>query len=108
MRRWQSRLRDRCAAFMRLNVSAELLSAGEEAVFPGRLSMDAYMHQAMTHKFCVVSHGDDPTTHKLAETSSSSGERTRILRILPRPAHVSSSIPWFEQWQSRGLVAACH
>jgi hypothetical protein len=47
VRKWQSRLRDRCPAFARLNVSAELAAAGEEAVAPGRLGLEEYMREAM-------------------------------------------------------------
>lgn len=55
------------------NMTAELAAAGDDALTPVRFGLDEYMRLAFSHKFCLVSHGDDATTHKLAESIAIAG-----------------------------------
>lgn len=93
VRKWQSRLRDRCPSFLRLNMSAELAAAGEGSVAPARFTLDEYMRHAMSHKFCIVSHGDDPTSHKLAETMAVAGAGG-CLPIIVHPGPHAVHLPY--------------
>lgn len=71
---WQRALRDRCglraqsnAGIRRLQLPATMSSAREEALAPTRYTHAEYLREAFRHRFCLVSHGDDPATHKMAE-----------------------------------------
>lgn len=55
------------------NMSADLRAGRDAAIQGSRMDLEEYMRQSMSHKFCLVAHGDDPTTHKLPEVMAIAG-----------------------------------
>ena len=78
-----------------LNLSAELLAADDDALAPVRFTLEEYLRQAFAHKFCLVSHGDDVTTHKLAE-SIAIAALGGCLPLIVHPGPNSVHMPYVE------------
>ena len=80
--RWAQQLRKKCGkpsssavgwSMSNLNVTDELNAIGDEAIAPTRFTVDEYVRHAMSHRFCLLSHGDDPAIKKVAEAIAIAG-----------------------------------
>lgn len=68
---------------------------GEHAVAPTRYTQDEYLRHAFSHKFCLVSIGDDPATHKLAEVMAIAG-KGGCLPLFAHPGPAAVYMPYWE------------